>query len=464
MKIDSTIRVDTEELSKKDWVKLLDQLTFVDKDEQEWCAYTHFVGAGYVRMARGALDLIPKGLDIVDGRVRPKLPKLPYVKELDANGFTGQKAAVKAMFENAQGQVRIPTGGGKTSIGCAFMAASCTRSLVLVHTKDLLDQWVSRAEEEIPGVDVGVIQGANNKIGHITVATMQTVRERYLKDERFWRRFGCLIVDESAHAANDSYTWILNSCPAYYRFGLSASEKRSDGMEKLIRYNIGPVIYKMPFRSQVPIEVQPVKSNFRPSYGASQYTQLVRQLVNDEGRNAMIARIVEREVEQGHTVLVLSRQIAHMELIADKMTLAMDGRVALVHGRSRLRREMIEQLRTGELRCVIGSQIFEEGVDVPRLDRVVLAFPGTDVTTLQKVGRATRRHEGKEMSVVIDVVDHHSPVLGRQYMSRKSWYREAKIPVRKMIDGRRTDGNQVERGRLSISSLSPRRSRRASAA
>jgi superfamily II DNA or RNA helicase len=196
----------------------------------------------------------------------------------------------------------------------------------------------------------------------------------------------------------------------------------------------------------VPIEVQPVFSKYRSSYSASFYTKLVAQLVRDEERNQLVADVTARQVRKGNSVLVLSRQIKHLELIAERLPEELEGHYAIVTGRlhPREREEMIEALRDGSLRCVLGTQIFEEGVDVPRLNRVVLAFPGTDVTTLQKVGRATRSFEGKTMSLVIDVVDPDVPVLKRQWGERKHWYEKtAKIRVRRPIDTRRQrDGKE----------------------
>lgn len=452
MKVGSILEVGTEELTRSEWRQLFDELTFVDADGNEVCAYDHRSGDGVVYMPRGAFDLVVKKrkLSVVDNTSRPKLRVLEHVKELDAKGFTGQKKALKAMLECGQGQIRLSTGGGKSTIGCAFIAACGTRTLVLVHTQALLKQWVERAVEEIPGIEVGVIQGKTANIGHLTVATMQTVRDKYLDDERFWRRFGATIIDEGHHAASSSYEWILNECTSFYRFALSASDKRSDGRQLLVRFNVGPVIYRSKFKSQVPIEVQPIFTNFRCSANAMQWQKVVKALVEDEERNKLVAHVVETRARHGNSVLVLSRQIKHLELIAEQFSPAMDGHYAIVTGRliGRDRDEMIDALRSGELKVILGTQIFEEGIDVPRLNTVALAFPGTDVTTLQKVGRVTRRFEGKKLSLVLDFVDAHVAVLTRQYAQRKHWYKNsARLRVKLPIDERRARNatQEVER-------------------
>ena len=445
-----------EELSPKQWQKLFAMLSFVDANGEEIYAYDQ--RGTTTRLPRGVLDMVPEVAEVVDKRVKPKLPILEHVKELDSGGFTDQQAALDAMREYGYGQVRLATASGKTTIGLAFIAGSGTRSLVLVHTKDLLRQWVTRAQEEIPGIDVGTIQGGNFHIGHLTVATMQTFLKLLWSDKKLARKFGCVIVDEGHHTGSMSYELILNQLPARYRFSLSASSKRSDGRMLLVRFNVGPVIYRAAFKSQVEVEVQPIFTNFRSPYNAMQWSRLVRELVENEERNRLIAEVAEKEVLAGRSVAVLSRQIKHLDLIAANFSPEMNGKYAIITGRlvGRKREQILNSMRDGSLRCVMATQLLEEGVDIPRLDRIALAYPGTDVTVLQKVGRVSRRFEGKQMSLVYDLVDPHIAVLVRQYGQRKSWYRRAKIHIRKAQDERRPHAEK-DRPRRTIGRFAVRR-------
>lgn len=422
-------------MTRSEWAKLFTDLTFVDADQNEVAAYDHRSGAHEVVVPRGALDMIPKHVERVDMRSRPLMPKLQHVKELDANGYTGQDDAVVSMYEHEQGQLRLPTAWGKTTMALSFIANCKTRTLVLVHTQDLLTQWVERAEEEIPGIDVGVVQGSTCDVGHLTVATMQTMRKRYLRaGGKFWRQFGCVMIDESHHAGAEGYSWLLSVCPAYYRFGLSASSKRSDGWQPMVRYNLGPVIHSAPFKPQVELSVVPVFSEFTSRYNAMRWTSLVKDLVNDEERNDLVAEVVAKCAEDGLCTLVLSRQIKHLELIADALDDKIGCEYAIVTGQSAYRREAREAMRDGSLKVVLGTQIFEEGVDVPSIDRIVLAFPGTDITTLQKVGRGARAAEGKQECVVYDIVDRRVAALARQWLQRRDFYKANSITIQKKGD------------------------------
>jgi len=457
VRIDSVVTLREDELTSKHWRNLFHALTFEDNDGNVIQAFEHLSGRGEVVLPRGALDMVNVPVEVTDLRSRPRMPVLKFARELDTNGFRGQRAAVETMFAKEQGQLRCPTGSGKTEIGLAFAAACGTRTLVLVHTKDLMRQWVERAKVAIPGVDVGTIQGSTCEIGHITVAMAQSIK-RHLGDGRgFWGQFGALVIDESHHSSAETWEWILNVCPAYYRFGLSASSKRSDGRMPLVRFNVGPVIYKLRFRPQVEMVVQPLFSNFRSRYSATQWTRLVAELVRDDERNLLLAEVCAKMVEEGRVVLLLSRQILHLEKIAEKLPTEMAGHYRIVTGHlpQRKRNEYIQAMRDRELALVLGTQLWEEGVDVPVIDGIVLAFPGTDVTTLQKIGRGSRKADGKTGCEIVDVVDPHVAVLVRQWTQRRTFYKSAGVkianavryvrPEQRRQDAEAKEGRDVQR-------------------
>jgi hypothetical protein len=250
VRLDSIITLDKSELTRQEWEVLFRKLTYMDADETEIMAFEYVPGKDVVRLPRGVLDMLPaKPYDVTDLRSCPPMPKLQYMKQLDAEGYAGQSEAVREMFKREYGQVIAPPGRGKTEIVLAFAAACRTRTLVIVHTNSLFKQWVSRAAESVPGMSVGKIQGQTCQVGHITIAMAQTLK-RYLRaGGKFWRQFGCVVVDEAHHAAAETWEWLLNTSPAHYRFGVTASEKRSDGRQPSVRYNIGPVIYKLKFES-----------------------------------------------------------------------------------------------------------------------------------------------------------------------------------------------------------------------
>lgn len=441
MKVDSVITVKEQELTKGQWRELLKKLTFYDADGQEIIAYDHRVG-DCVIMGRGVWEFLPEDIATIDLRCKPAAPKLAYTKVLDDEDRHGQIAALEAMIRYHQGQVIAPPGNGKTEIALAFCASAKTPSLVVVHTKDLFTQWMDRAKVSVPGASLGEIRGSVCQVGHITIAMAQTLKRYVGAGRKFWGQWGCVIVDEAHHGAAETWEWILNSSPAYYRFGMTATDKRADGRHPLVKFNIGPVIYRMKFESQVPIEIQPVRTGFglhEVVYrGPFDWHRLLRTLSADPERNRMIAELASKEIEAGHSVLILSRQIKHLEAIHEALTetLTPSASIGLVTGRMGLdwRHKAIQELRDGKLGCILATQLADEGLDVPRLDRVFLTFPGkAEGRIVQQVGRAIRKAPDKEDALIYDFVDDLVPPLLRQYGERRDAYKSMKIIIRKAV-------------------------------
>lgn len=441
MKLGSTIRIEYDEITERDLKKIRRELQFVAPNGEVIVCYRDVFAGGYIRMPRGARYVLNGAVPargIYDLRSMPEMPELEFVLKLDDvkkdERFKGQSEAVAAMLEEEQGQIIRPPGTGKTQIALAFVAKCKTRTLVLVHTKDILDQWVRAAENAIPGISIGIIQGNKATIGHLTIATVQSIRrftEPHDGKKKFWRQFGAVIVDEGHHGSAATWETILNSCPAYYRFGLTASPTRADGMHPLLKFLIGPVIHRQKFSSPIDLKVVPVKTKFYYPYrGTWDWSRMVTALTEDEERNDEIARIADREARKGNSVLILSRRIEHLERIAGKLT----QRCEILTGnrKTKDRRQILADFRDGRIQIVLATQLADEALDVPRLNRVILTHPGKhEGRIIQQVGRAIREHPEKEDAVIYDVIDPKVKVLNRQWSQRRRTYRQNKITIRK---------------------------------
>ena len=124
-------------------------------------------------------------------------------------------------------------------------------TLWITHTMDLLNQSMEAAKKflGLSGNQIGIIQGENMSIGtHMTLATVQTLSKRDLTEIR--EKFGCVVIDE-AHLVfkNDKaacmFESVISQFSAYYRFGLTASEHRSDGLIDSMFDIIGPKFYEV---------------------------------------------------------------------------------------------------------------------------------------------------------------------------------------------------------------------------
>jgi superfamily II DNA or RNA helicase len=437
VKLGSTIRIGYGELTSRELERLRRSLSFATPDGKVVTCYRDVISGGYIRIPRGAQYLL-NGYAVQDVRSLPVMPRMKFTVKLDdiekSERFVGQRAAVDAMFEHEQGQIIRPPGTGKTQIALAFAAECETRTLVLVHTKDILNQWVDYAREAIPEIPIGIIQGNRVQIGHLTIATVQTIKkfvEPSLGKKKFWRHFGCVIVDEGHHGAARTWEIILNSCPAYYRFSFTASPTRADGLHPALNFLYGPVIHRQKFSSPVDLKVVPVKTKFYYPYrGTWDWTNMVTALVQDDTRNERIAKIANREAEAGNSILVLSRRIEHLERIADKL----EGHCEILTGsrKDADRRKILTDFRAGRIPTLLATQLADEALDVPRLNRIILVHPGKhEGRIIQQIGRAIREHPKKKDAVIYDVVDPRVGVLRRQWDKRKRTYRQNRIAIRK---------------------------------
>lgn len=433
------LKVKFPELTPREWKKLESSLTYVKPNGDIVISYRKRVVKGDYILPRGAWNLLPDHIVYEDQRSCPKMPELKFTVELDRTDldprFERQTDCVNDMLREQQGLCLRPPGTGKTQIALAFAAACRTRTLVLVHTEDILNQWVEYTENAIPELNgkVGVIRGKTCTIGHITIATVQTLNSAYLtKGLKWWSQFGAVIADEAHHVAAESWESVLNTCPAFYRFGFTASATRADGMHPTVRFLVGPVIHRQKFSSPVKLEVVPVRTNFRALYrGHFDWTRLVSALVTDRERNKLIARIADEEIREGNSVLVLSRRIEHLEHIAELMR--EDGEILAAATVSKPeRKRILAAFKKGDVRCVLATQLADEALDVPRLNRVLLTHPGKhEGRIIQQIGRAIRVFGEKDDAVIYDFVDRRVGVLMRQWDQRKHTYHKEKIHVRR---------------------------------
>ena len=389
---------------------------------------------GWIDIPRGAVDLLRKRLtevgvavDFQDQRTLHPAAGFPVTVELRPY----QAEAVEKMRRGVQGTVVMPCGGGKTVAGTAAIGAVDQPTLVVVHTHDLLEQW-RETIRRILGVEAGVVAEGGCDPSAVTVATVQTlVRLPFDRLDALAARFGCVIVDEAHHAPASTFQAVLSRMPARYRYGLTATPQREDGLTSLLDFTLGERLFEISYAELVAQgyldspEVRPVYSSFSFAYaGPEDHQACMSALVDDAERNDLVAELAAREAREGHSVLVLSGRVEHCRRLA-RLIAGHGVRAEVLVGAVKKpeRRRILEELRAGDLPVVVASTLADEGLDVPRLDRIVLAFPGrTKGRTAQRIGRLMRPHPDKQGAVLFDIVDAAVPPLLRQYRERRRIY------------------------------------------
>jgi len=385
---------------------------------------TFAVPRGAARLVREALGAVGESVAFDDRRA--VLPTVVYRFAIELREY--QERAVAALARAVQGTAIVPCGGGKTVIGAGLIARLGQPALVIVHTCDLLDQW-REAIGCLLGIEAGVVAAGRVDPGDVTIATVQTLAAMSTGDlVDLGRRSGTVIVDEAHHVPALTFRSILPAFPAKFRFGLTATPERADGLTPLLELAIGAVAFRIGHGELVAAghlvvpRIEPVETGC--SVAAETYGVLMACVVHDAQRNDYVADLVAREAEAGRTVLVLSGRIIHCRILVELLRRRDISAEALTGAVERTRRAAIlERFRAGTLRVVCATSLADEGLDVARLDRLILATPArAEGRTIQRLGRLMRPHPGKEAPVLYDLVDD-IPLARRQFAARKRAYR-----------------------------------------
>lgn len=355
-----------------------------------------------------------------------------------------QKEAVRVMRDKICGILQAPAGSGKTQMGIDLIMRLQARALWITHTQDLLKQSRDRALKYIDKKLIGTITAGKVDIGEgVTFATVQTLVHQDLA--RYRDTWDVIIVDECHRVSGTPsvltmFSKVLNALNARHKYGLSATVHRSDGMIKATHALLGPVQFTVPQEAvadkimRVTVQAVPTGVGLTPAClgpdGMLNYANLITYLTEHEERNALILRIMRREPEE--SFIILSERLEHLELLINLLPADMRERAVTINGHMTTkalkaqREAAVEQMRTGEKRYLFATySLAKEGLDIPRLSRLIMATPQGDYAVVtQSIGRIARTFEGKSSPVCYDLVDN-APYLIKRYKNRCTSYRKA---------------------------------------
>jgi superfamily II DNA or RNA helicase len=290
-----------------------------------------------------------------------------------------QVDAVQAMASRDFGTLSAATGSGKTVMALALVVRRRQPALIVVHTKELADQWVSRIGTflGIPAREVGRIGGGKMVVGdRVSVGLVQSL---YQRADEIAPYVGHLVVDECHRAPSRTFTEAVSVFDSKYMLGLSATPFRRDGLSRLIWWSLGDLVHQVDAAALVEAghvlraDVVWRETSFEPIHDPSEeYSRMLSELTQDPERNGLIADDVAqgaRGDDQG-VCLVLSDRVAHCKAL------------------------------------VATGQLIGEGFDCRDLSTLFLVTPiKFNGRLLQYLGRVLRPAPGKDRAVVYDYVD-----------------------------------------------------------
>lgn len=354
------------------------------------------------------------------GVVAEPLPPPPEPHEIQKRALRALEASRAA--GNTAGLVVLATGLGKTWLS-AFdsQREPYRRVLFVAHREEILRQAMATYRRIRPEAHLGLYTG-QEKVpdAEVIFASIQTLgRKAHL--ERFAAtEFDYIVVDEFHHAAARTYRRVIDYFEPKFLLGLTATPERTDGgdllalcQENLVfRCDLAEGIREgllSPFHYfGVPDEVDYENIPWRSSrFDEEALTEAVA--TRSRAQNAL----EQYRARGGTRTLAFCCSMRHADFMRGFFREA-GVRVAAVHSGvgSDPRAASLERLEDGELDVVFAVDMFNEGVDLPDVDTVMMLRPTESrILWLQQFGRGLRKAEGKERLNVIDYIGNHRTFL-----------------------------------------------------
>jgi superfamily II DNA or RNA helicase len=352
-----------------------------------------------------------------------------------------QKTAANAILKHDTGVLSAATAFGKTVVAAYLIAKRSVNTLVLVHRKQLLDQWIERLADflGIPKKSIGQIGGGKRRpTGLIDVAMIQSLSRKGIVDN-IVANYGHVVVDECHHISARSFEIVARQSKASYVTGLSATVIRKDGHHPIIFMNCGPIRYKFddkkqaasrPFVHRVIVR----KTDFRlpSSFEDQNYSaihEIYQALINDDRRNQLIMGDVLQAIYDGRFPVILTERKKHLQMLKNMFEDKIQNLIVMKGGMGeRQRQEAQTALQTlpedAEKAILSTGKYLGEGFDDPRLDTLFLTLPISWKGTLaQYAGRLHRVHDMKKEVIIYDYADLDVPMIRKMYERRLSGYK-----------------------------------------
>ena len=404
------------------------------------CAEDHL---DHLALPRGCLDDVQNLLDDLHVKIvvhDRRFAGTPLNVTFRGQLRPEQEVAAQAMLLHDTGVLSATTAFGKTVIAAWLIAQRGVNTLVLVHRRQLLEQWVERLATflDLPPKAIGRIgDGRRKPSSMLDVAVIQSlVRKGVVHD--VMGQYGHVIVDECHHLSAQSFEQVVRRVKATFVVGLSATVTRKDGHHPIVFMQCGPVRHRVNAKAQAAarpfahlVLVRPTSfHSLRPTSPdvRFQFHDLYDELIADDERNRLIGDEVLQAVGEGRSPLVLTERNEHLDRLAAQLTPHVRHLVVLRGGMRRTEMQAaVGRLATipeNEARVLLATGRFVgEGFDDARLDTLFLTLPVSwRGTVAQYVGRLHRLFHGKREVRVHDYADLNVPMLSRMFDRRCRGY------------------------------------------
>ena len=353
------------------------------------------IKSNLVSIPIGRTDLIPNDYEIVDKRIDLPVDFPEFRFELRPS----QQEVYDEVEDNCI--INAWVSWGKTFTGLAIAGKLGQKTLIIVHTVPLRNQWAAEVEK-VYGITAGVIGSGRFDISSpVVIGNTQSLYRR-IPDIR--REFGTVILDEMHHVSSPTFSKVVDTNYARYKIGLSGTIERKDGKHVVFRDYFGQKVHKPPKENYMTPSILVYRSEVRFMDGSNiPWANKVTQLAYNEEYLHSVALLAAFYAEKGHKVLVVSDRVHFLQTCAElagEKAVCVTGEVPHED-----RIKLMSKISDGKANILCGTQaIFSEGISLDDLSCLILGTPVNNEPLLtQLIGRVIRKKEGKKNPVVIDI-------------------------------------------------------------
>jgi superfamily II DNA or RNA helicase len=398
--------------SERDWLN--EYLAFPDEKARFRKLPPWKRGDSKVRMLEPSTSSFPAGFrDAVTKQAKADAIKVEWVDKRTCPAKVDPRADVSWLRDYQLEAINAPsergvfwhvTGAGKTEIMVAKAEQLPIKWAVFTADATLLQQTAERFAKRT-GEDVGFIGDGKFAPKRVTIAMFQTVYRKLLARDKatteWLRGLDGVMVDECHQVpAGTFYRVVMSTARAYYRYGFSGTPfARGDKKSIFLWGSIGPVIHRVTAErlieagvlAQPTIRMVPVRQRSLGTTWASVYRESVSQSAL---RNDTLIRIAKRADKP---CFLFVKEISHGKHLERELRAAGE-KVEFVWGDKDTpqRKAALRRLAHGDTDILVCSVVFQQGVDIPELQSVIIGSAGkSTIMALQSLGRGTRRHDAQ---------------------------------------------------------------------
>jgi len=333
-----------------------------------------------------------------------------------------QQEAVDKFFINNRarsGLLQAKPGWGKTFAACSLIAKNNSKTLVLVHTKLLFEQWLKEMADQLPNLTIGKIGDGFFSIQDITVAIYKTA---FNNIEQLRDSFSTLVVDEAHKCPADMFSTVVNNINAKVKIAITATPRRKDGKHVYLEDFFSPfkVVAEDSRTMAVPsVTIVPTDFKFAITDPKRDWSRAMNKLCADSDYHTLIANKAISYIKQNRCPLIIGDRV---QMLKDLQKLIPDSICVIGESDNAVREDALENLGK-TYKAILTTKLFDEGISCHRLDTLFFTCPSNNpVQWEQRIGRIERLHPDKQFPLVVDFW-LSGKVVSRQQQARLLWYK-----------------------------------------